>query len=161
LARRTRHLTSFEPDPGYFPHVRDSLSAERLNNVDYRLIPFEDDESEMVMHRTEWVRAVGGFADASLDYALVDCSPRGCLCAAVAPKLKSGGLLVLDNANWYIAPPANVRPLAPGSVSATFGTPSSALPQSMCWPTFIAAVEEWQTHWTSNGIQMTLVLVKP
>lgn len=163
FARRTRHLTSFETTPGYYEQVAARLRAERIDNVDYRLIPhdFEGETDEQQMHRNPFVQASHSFADESLDYALVDSAPRGCLCRGVAPKIKRGGLLVLDNANWYLPPPADVHPPAPGSVSAVLGTPDSRLPEHECWPAFARLTADWDAHWSSNGIQMTLILVRP
>jgi len=163
LAERTRHLTSFETDTSYYEQVGAALRASRIGNVDYRLIPhdFTGETDEQEMHRNPFVRAAYDFADESLDYALVDSAPRGCLCYGVAPKLRRGGLLILDNANWYLPPPADVRPRAPGSVAEVFGAPGSRLPDHECWPAFARTIESWRAHWSSDGLQMTLILVKP
>jgi hypothetical protein len=163
FARRTKHLTSFETTPPYYEQVAASLRAEGLTNVDYRLIPhdFEGEDDEQEMHRNPFVRAAYELGDETLDYALVDSAPRGCLCAGLVPKLKRGGLLILDNANWYLPPPADVRPPAPGSVSDVLGTPGSRIPSHECWPVFARRVAGWKALWSSNGIQMTLLLIKP
>ena len=163
FARRTKHLTSFETTPNYYEQVAATLRAEGLGNVDYRLIPhdFEGETDEQEMHRNAIVRAAYAFGDDTLDYALVDSAPRGCLCRGIAPKIKRGGLLILDNANWYLPPPPDVHPPAPGSVSATIGTPGSAIPNHECWPAFARLIADWDARWSSNGIQMTLILVKP
>ena len=163
FAKRTRHLTSFETDPAYYERVAASLRAAGIDNVDYRLIPhdFEGETDEQEMHRNAFVRAAQEFGDETLDYALVDSAPRGCLCRFVSPKIKRGGLLILDNANWYLPPPAGVRPPAPGSVPAVPGTPGSSVPAHECWPVFARVIENWEARWSSNGLQMTLILVKP
>lgn len=163
FARKTRHLTSFETTPAYYEQVKATLHAEGLVNVDYRLIPhdFEGDDDEQEMHRNPFVRAAAEFPDETLDYALVDSAPRGCLCRGVAPKIKRGGLLVLDNANWYLPPPSTTHPPAPGSVSAVLGTPGSRVPNHECWPAFAQLTAGWEARWSSNGVQMTLILVKP
>jgi hypothetical protein len=163
FARRTKHLTSFETTPAYYDQVAAALRAEGLSNVDYRLIPhdFEGEEDEQEMHRNPFVRAAYDFPDETLDYALVDSAPRGCLCVGVMPKLKRGGVLILDNANWYLPPPAAVHPPAPGSVAQVLGTPGSRMPSHECWPAFARRIPDWQSVWSSNGIQMTLLLIKP
>lgn len=163
LARRTKHLTSFETDPSYFEWVRGTLRTEGLTNVDYRLIPhdFEGEDDEEEMHRNPVVRASEEFADESLDYVLIDSAPRGCLSRRIAAKIKRGGLLILDNANWYLPPPATLRPVAPGSVSTVLGTPGSALAHHECWPAFAQIIADWTPLWSSNGVQMTLLLIKP
>jgi len=163
FARRTKHLVSYETDPSYYERISGTLRAEHLTNVDYRLIPhdFEGEDDEQEMHRNPLVRAVDLFEDESLDYALIDSAPRGCLSRGIAPKIKHGGVLVLDNANWFLPPPGNVRPPAPGSVAATFGTPGSAVAHHECWPAFARETARWNARWSSNGIQMTLILIKP
>jgi hypothetical protein len=163
LARRTRHLTSYETDPAYYQRVAARLEAASITNVDYRLIEhdFEGETDEQEMHRNAFVRAAYEFPDESLDYALVDSVPRGCLSFGVAPKLRRGGILIVDNANLFLPPPAGVRPDAPGSVAVIAGTPGSTLPHHECWPAFARLIEGWEAYWSSNGLQMTLILVKP
>ncbi len=161
FARRTKHLTSFETNPPYYEVIAASLIANRLSNVDYRLIAQDYEDDEQAMHRHPIVRAAYDFGDETLDYALIDSAPRGCLCAGVVPKLKRGGLLILDNANWYLPPPADIHPPTTGSVSAVLGTPGSRIPTHECWPAFARGIEDWQALWSSNGIQMTLLLFKP
>jgi predicted O-methyltransferase YrrM len=162
LATRTRHLTSVETTPVFYEQVAATLRAEGITNVDYRLIPhdFEGETDEQEMHRNPVVRAASAFDDESLDYALIDSAPRGCLCFHIAPKLRHGGVLILDNANWYLPPPAHVRPSAPGSVAAVPGMPGSSIAHHECWPAFARMIASWDQRWTSNGIQMTLILVK-
>ncbi len=160
LARRTSSLISLETNPPYYHRVAEALAREGLPNVDYRLIQFRDDPDEAVMHASPWVRVVDTIADQSLDYALIDSSPRGCLCAAIAPKLKPGGLLILDNAEWYVPPPPDLRPSTPDAVRVPLGSPGSRVPDHRCWPAFLALSAGWRRHWTSDGVQMTLLLIK-
>lgn len=162
FARRAQHLTSIETTPSYYEQVAATLRAEGVGNVDYRLIPhdFEWEDDEQAMHRSSIVRAVDDFADETLDFALIDSAPRGCLCAGVAPKLKHGGLLILDNANWYLPPPPDVRPIAPSSVSAVPGMPGSHIPRHECWPAFARLAADWDVLWSSDGVQMTAIFVK-
>jgi SAM-dependent methyltransferase len=160
LARRTRHLTSFETSREYAERVRAALRQEALSNVELRVVSFAEERDEEAMHQTAWVRSVDGFDDESLDYVVVDSSPRGCLCLAAAAKLKAGGVLVLDDAHWYMVPPADVT-AAPDAVRQPLGTPGSRLPTHRCWPAFAALTANWRRIWTSSGVQMTLLLFKP
>jgi SAM-dependent methyltransferase len=163
FARRTKHLTSFETDTSYYHWVAGTLRAERLDNVDYRLIPhdFEGEDDEEEMHRNSLVVAADQFPDESVDYALIDSAPRGCLSRRIATKIKPGGLLILDNANWYLPPPGTLRPIAPGTVAQVLGTPGSLVTHHECWPAFARLIANWTALWSSNGVQMTLVLIKP
>lgn len=163
FAKRTKHLVSYETDPSYYARVAATLRAERLANVDYRLIPhdFEGEHDEQQMHRNPLVRAIDLFERESLDYALIDSAPRGCLSRGILPKIKHGGVVIVDNANWFLPPPRGLRPPAPDSVSAIFGTPGSAVAHHECWPAFVQETGAWDARWSSNGIQMTLILIKP
>jgi hypothetical protein len=160
FARRTARVISFESAGPYYEEVRASLQRAGLTNVDCRLIPFEHQDDEEAMHRSDWMLAAHAIADESLEFALVDSAPRGCLCAAVVPKLKPGGLLILDNANWYLPPPARMHPPAPGTVSVPLGAPGSRSPSNVCWPAFVRLTSGWRRYWSSDGIQMTLILFK-
>jgi len=159
FARRTAHLVSFETNEAYYPQVQAELARAGLGNVDYRLMAFTDSPDEEAMHGSEWVRSSGQFADRSLDYALVDSSPRGCLAAAIAPKIKSGGLLILDNADWYMPPPATVRRTATAAVVPP-GAVGSRAAGNRCWQGLPDLLRGWRQIWTSDGVQMTLILVK-
>ena len=160
FARRTRHLTSFESAEPYYNEVKASLHAAGLSNVDQRLVALDADDDEQAIHRTPWMTAARAFPDASLDYALVDTYPRGCLCATAVAKLRPGGLLIVDNANWWMPPPPDVYPPAMGSVPVLAGTPGSAIAKHECWPAFSGMTADWRRHWSSDGVQMTLVLFK-
>jgi hypothetical protein len=107
------------------------------------------------------VRAATAFDDESLDYALVDSAPRGCLGLALVPKIRSGGCLILDNADWYWPPPPEVRPRTPAEVRVAFGSPGSTAPTNRCWPALASATGHWARVWSSDGVQMTLILIKP
>ena len=159
LASRTGHLTSFEGSSDYAQVVRQNLKDQAIDNVDLRHVPFfYGPEPEMI--NSEWVRSVSTFADDSLDYALVDVAPRGMFCAALAPKIKRGGLLILDNANWYMPPPPYLRPFPVGSVAAPLGSPGSPEPANEAWPRALAATKDWRQMWTSNKIGATLIWIR-
>ena len=45
---------------------------------------------------------INGLADCSIDYALVDGAHRDLCASSVVRKIKSGGLIIVDNVNWFI-----------------------------------------------------------
>lgn len=161
FAMHTRHLTSFETSDPYYAEVREGLRRLGLTNVDYRLMSYADLPNEDEIHKSAWVGAALAVPDESLDYALIDTSPRGCLSFAMLPKVKSGGLVILDNANWYLLPPPHVRPLAPGTIAADVDHPDRHDPDIRCWRKFANETRHWRRLWSSDGIQMTLILFKP
>lgn len=161
FAERSAHLTSFESSPDYYPVVLENLRHRGLRNVDLQLIQTEWVRDEDVLHASDLLVRARAIPDESLDYALVDMAPRSCLCAAVMGKLKSGGILVLDNANWYIPPPANLRPAPVSSVTSPVGFPGSGMPENRCMPAFLSATASWRRIWTTDGVSSTLLLFKP
>jgi predicted O-methyltransferase YrrM len=161
LAQRTKHLVSFEAQEAYYSQVKAALVADGIDNVDYRLIPYADLPKERDIHESAWVRGAQALHSESLDYALVDTSPRGCLSLIAANKVKPGGMVVLDNANWYFPPPAGIAPQAPGTIPHDVDDDRRQDPDIECWRAFRAMTRSWEHHWTSDGIQMTLILTKP
>ena len=92
FARRISKLVSIENDPAWYSRVQGMVSM--LPNVDLRLLP---EQAAYVGVRTE-------FPDRSFDFILVDGMLARDECAHRALRLlRPGGLLVLDNANWYLA----------------------------------------------------------
>ena len=161
FAERTAHLTSFETGPDYYTVVRDNLATRGLTNVDLQFVSFEPVASEQANHEHEWMQRAYALADQSLDYALIDSAPRACLCRTVVSKLKPGGLLILDNANWYFPPPADLRPFPVGSIAVPAGFPESRDPGNVCTPAFLRDTAEWRRTWTTDGVTATLLMFKP
>ena len=161
FVERTAHLTSFETGPDYYAVVRDNLASRGLTNVDLHFVSFEPVASEDANHAHEWMQRAYALADQSLDYALIDSAPRACLCRNIVSKLKSGGLLVLDNTNWYFPPPADLRPFPVGSIAVPAGFPESRDPGNVCTPAFLRDTAEWRRTWTTDGVTATLIMFKP
>lgn len=161
FAERTAHLTSVETNRAYHSVVRDNLARRGLRNVDLQCVDFAWLPDEDACHASELLVRARAIPDASLDYALIDSAPRSCLCETVVSKLKAGAVLVLDNANWYIPPPAWLRPVPSASVSAALGCPGSAIPGNRCMPAFLAQTASWRRIWTSDGVTATLLFFKP
>jgi predicted O-methyltransferase YrrM len=98
FARRLRMLVSVEHDASWHARISRDLKRLGLSNVDYRLASAQSTANPYVGIVTE-------FPDEHFDFVLVDGERRSeCLEAAI-PKLKPGGLLVLDNAdqNHFVA----------------------------------------------------------
>lgn len=92
FARRISKLVSIENDPAWYSRVQGMVSM--LPNVDLRLLP----------EQAAYVGVTDEFPDRSFDFILVDGMLARDECAHRALRLlRPGGLLVLDNANWYLA----------------------------------------------------------
>ncbi|MEQ9323199.1 MAG: hypothetical protein RIF41_28790, partial [Polyangiaceae bacterium] len=87
----------------------------------------------------------------SKDYVLVDGIFRDVCAKAALPAIKPGGLLVIDNANWFL----------PSDTSAPDSVGSSEAPRSESWRELWQAVSDWRRVWTSNGVFDTALFIKP
>ena len=124
------------------------MKENKLTNVDYRLI--EKDEDEENGKNAAYVRVMEDFEKESLDFVLVDGIYRGACAVAVLSKVRPGGILIIDNANWFL--PCKSR--SPCSRSFEQG------PASQIWDDFFHSVREWRRVWTTNGVCDTAIYFK-
>lgn len=108
-------LVSIEHDPEWYAVLRDRLSA--TTGVDYRLIPPEPrtdsgaepdpadpsayasmDERFRLHDFRPYASSIDAYPDAHFDIVIVDGRSRPSCVVHAAPKVKPGGMLVLDNA---------------------------------------------------------------
>jgi hypothetical protein len=149
-------LLSLEHHPGWHGSVSARLASEGIQNVDYRLLPCEPEQLETPdwiasMFASDYVRAVDVFGPRSIDFALVDGMYRSACALAVIPKLKSGGLLIVDNVNWFL----------PSASRAPSSRRLGDSPLSPTWEEFANAVDGWDLQWTQNGVADTAIWVVP
>jgi hypothetical protein len=149
FAAQVAKLTSVEHDPAWTKTVQARLNSLGLmDRVTYHLCPDGQNESP----NTDYVQVIHQAGDASLDFCLVDgvCRPW-CALASLA-KIKPGGLLIIDNANWFL--PAPKPTSAPNSIGNHHEV-------SEPWRIFQAATALWHSVWTSDGVTCTLLLTAP
>lgn len=140
-ASRVAHLTSVEHDPAWHGKISAQLSRNHIANVLYLLREREHD----------YVAVTDQIADNSLDFALVDGMGRDKCALRLRQKLKPGGFLILDNANWFL--PCSTK--SPASINIK----SSAATDD--WMRFNESVAEWRSIWTTNGVWDTALWIKP
>lgn len=137
FARRVGSLTSVEDDRDWY----ERMSGEVIPlGVDYRLCPT----------REEYVAPLNELEPGSLDFALVDGSYRDECAVKLLPAMKAGGLLAVDNANWYIH-----RPRTPSA------TKDSLTQRSELWEEFERQTAPWRWIWTTDGVTDTAFFVRP
>jgi predicted O-methyltransferase YrrM len=146
LARRVHSITSLETNVEWFARLRSILERERLSNVDLKFfspVPDRDDAGAYVSSLAE--------AHGPFDLIIVDGLYRDQCALSATGQIKPGGLLLVDNINWY---------LPSGS-----GSPASRQqqdgPASPLWADFTGKVRAWRQIWTSNGVTDTAIWVKP
>nr|MBI1232819.1 hypothetical protein [Cytophagales bacterium] len=143
FATRLRHLTSVESDQNWYTSTAKSLANQGLSTkVDYRMSANDDD----------YANQVNSFAEGSIDFCLVDGKVRDRCALGMVPKIKSGGLMVVDNINWYLP---NDLTRSPDSKRSADG------PESKTWAAFANKVSSWRKIWTSNGVTDTCIWFKP
>jgi predicted O-methyltransferase YrrM len=148
FASRVAALTSVEHDPRWHAIVAARLLDRGLRNVDYILAP-EDQPMERGGD-SAYARTALGFADESLDFALVDGHYRDYSAKFILPKLRPGGMLIIDNVNWYL--PCESK--APNSRTQAAG------PVTAVWTEVWREIRDWRTIWTSSGVWDTAIFIK-
>jgi len=149
FARRIRKLISVEHDPKWYNKISHVLREDNITNVEYYLMEC-DEQVEDPVH-SPYVKIVDNFADFSFDFVLVDGILRAHCTLAALPKIRPGGILIIDNANRYF--PSNS--VSPGSRKPTEG------PASEEWAIVAKRLEDWRCIWTTNGVTDTALYLKP
>ena len=105
FASRIGFLTSVEHNANWHREVSDRISKLGIGNVNYLFRAAGAEESSGTAN--PYIAVASSFADASLDFILVDGAHRGWCAKGSLPKLRKNGLLVIDNVNWFL--PSNSR----------------------------------------------------
>jgi predicted O-methyltransferase YrrM len=147
FAQRVAHLTSVEHDERWHADVSATLRDRGLTNVDYVLAPWDPD---LPGDQSDYVGTLRRFAVASLDFALIDGAYRDHAARLVMPRIKPGGLLIIDNVNWFL--PSDSR--APASRSRALGPEPG-------WTDIAGELAGWRSIWTASGVWDTAIFVRP
>lgn len=89
--------------------------------------------------------------DASLNLVLVDGAYRDHCARYALPKLAPGGLLVIDNVNWFL----------PSETRSPFSRGPADGPANEVWRDVLDVIDAWRVIWTSCGVSDTAIYVKP
>jgi len=93
--------------------------------------------------------------DLSLDFVLVDGACRDYCAYASISKIRSGGILVIDNINWYIPRPSSVESVSPSSLKHDDDF------ETETWSKVWEQIHDWRFIWTTNGVTDTALFQKP
>jgi predicted O-methyltransferase YrrM len=86
----------------------------------------------------------------SIDFVLVDGLQRDIYALKSIPKLKIGGLLIIDNINWFVP---NKSYFPSSKRDNNF--------ESQIWQDiWEKEIKNWRKIWTSNGVTDTLIAFK-
>lgn len=148
FASRVSHLISVEHDAKWYRKVANDLSLLTLSGK-VRYLLHEDGIRESAA--SGYVRVVSEIQNDSLDFCLVDGVSRDHCAISVIPKIRPGGVIIIDNVNWYL--PCNSH--APNSRSRETGCASRV------WEDFYTSIRPWRHFWTSDGVTDTAIFFKP
>lgn len=148
IAQRIKHLTSVDDSAEWHAIVRDRLAAERISNVDLALCPRDVPDEDG--GQAAYVKVLDRFADNALDFCLVDGMYRDHCALGVINKLKSGGLLVIDNASWFL----------PSFSTSPASQPPDGKGASATWQKFLIETADWRRIWTYSGVTATVIYFK-
>ena len=143
LAERTTHIVSIEHHKGWFENVKSLISNKGLESkVDY----FHLSESE------EYENKIDDYTE-DFNYILIDGRRRlQCLKKAI-PRIKPGGIIILDNSDRYIPNKVGNSFLSVVNKSKNFRNEE--------WEKTVSLMENWRQFQTSDGINDTTIWVKP
>ena len=141
LAKRIKHLVSVEHDKSWHEKVVHELNKQALSNVDYKLCPNEAD----------YVSVVKNLPSESLDFCLVDGQYRDECANAAIPKIRTGGILVIDNCNWYL----------PSTSRSPNSRPLRERKSTEEWSLFLDLTKNWRCIWTTSGVTDSGLWLKP
>jgi predicted O-methyltransferase YrrM len=147
LAKRLKHLISVESDPHWFEKVTGMLAKAGLSNVTYVR---HDVDEERQPEASGYVRAIDHYADNTVDFALIDGIARKQCVAAAIPKIAPGGLLVLDNAQWFFDYPTS-------SPASWYGKGF----RDEEWRQLTERLSRWRLIRCTSGVNDTYIWIRP
>ena len=153
FAGRVGRLTSVENDRQWHQKVSGMLAEKRLaDRVDQRHVACDLNEQDEP-DRHAYADVANEFPDGALDFAMVDGMIREACMRAVIPKIKPGGLLILDNANRYFPNPSL-------GAYATVHEPRSE-PRTPAWARLQSELATWRGGLTTDRLWDTRFWFRP
>ena len=149
FAKRISHLTSVEHDEIWAGKVQQLLIKTKSSNVKYHLLSTDTKDNERA--NSPYVNIIDTFDDGSLDFCLVDGSHREFCALKALEKIRPGGLLVIDNVNWFLCSDSD----SPDSRSFIDG------PNGPIWKEVEDRLSDWRKIWTTSGVSDTALFIKP
>lgn len=148
LAERTKHLTSVESNNDWFGRISDLISQNTIRNVDYIYSEVLTIDNPL---DPPYLRPLRNADDNSVDFVLVDGDYRDLGALLAISKVKSGGIIIVDNCNWFL----------PSITKSPSSIPVTGKCKNEIWDRFANETKNWQRKWTSNGVSDTIFFFKP
>lgn len=149
LASRIKHLTSVEGDAGWHQRINGLMRERHVANVDYLFV--DENKVNDAQLKNQCVEICNALPMGAIDFALIDGLCRSTMALKLSSLLKPGGLLVIDDINWFL--PSESRSPSSRSFQQSFLNDE--------WADFYKAIKNWRVLWTSNGVKDTALYIKP
>ena len=150
IARRIGSLTSVEHNAQWYSTVNEMLADEQLTNTTVVLVENNGADGATADHVERYVSVADRFDNGSLDLALVDGIYREECALRVLPKIRVGGVLIIDDANRYL----------PAESTTPYARSVNEGPKSAAWSAVLDEVKNWRRLWTSNGVRDTVMFLR-
>jgi predicted O-methyltransferase YrrM len=137
FSTRVNRLTSVETDKQWYVNV--SKETKNLGQIEILHITKEN----------EFINFIKQLEDKSLDIVLIDGAYRETCANYILKKMKSNGLIVIDNANWFLYNPVTHSP----------NSLKSHAEMSVSWKDFYSKTIGYRRIWTTSGVTDTLILI--
>jgi len=147
LAKKTQYLTTVENDPGWTKKVQELILRNGLTEK-IRLV-------EVAKNPKDYIAPVRDIQNESLDYGFVDGFYRDECILALVPKIKRGGVLIVDNVDNYF--PRNKISRSIRYKRDNFSKEVSKLKMKQVEK----ILDGWRCVWTSSAVQDTAMWIKP
>ena len=154
FAKNAGKLISIENSPEWYEIVNKKLKKAQLTNVDYHLVEYSFDGEQ---ENTEYTNVIHNLLDNSIAFGLIDGGPRSYCAKAIIPKLKNGGILILDDAQYAFPSFSGVN----GAFSNESDIPTIWNSTPLIWKEVYSLTRNWKRINTTDGITDTLFLIKP
>jgi predicted O-methyltransferase YrrM len=142
LGSRVGKLYGVEHNTEWFERIKEKIGEAPHIKLYYRPL-FTESEASYV----EVIKEACN--DESLDFCLIDGRARDLCASAAVPKIKPGGLLIIDNAERYFPTDGRIGKKRPDY-------------QNERWEHLHKVIlKDWRSFWFSNGIWTTSIFIKP
>lgn len=147
FAKRVKRILSAEHDRAWFDRVQGELREQGLDPTSVRLLSPDPADRP---HETPYVRLIDEIPAGDLDVCFIDGEHRGACANEVVPKLRSGGMLIIDDAHGVLDHPTT-------SPHSRYGRG----PAAPDWVSLLESVAGWRMIWTSDGFSDCAIWFKP
>jgi predicted O-methyltransferase YrrM len=147
FGERTASIRAVEHDPVWYERTRRGLAAKGVDVESVKLLSLEPREHPA---QTPYVRAIDEFGDGELDMCFIDGEHRPTCAIESVAKLRSGGLLVVDDAQSFLDHPS----IGPYSRDGQG-------PLDADWGKVAELVRDWRLIWTGDGYSDAAIWIKP